>query len=92
MTALDPVLARALAVGLGAVSVAVAEEPVLPCLHACFAAAGLIPAPLAKLHSGRNRCGFVGFPVDADEATEAAEQLLDMLQPKAVIAVERPGE
>jgi hypothetical protein len=43
------------------------------------------------LRSGRNRCAFTGFPVDRAEAEAAAVALLDRLQPKALIAVERPG-
>lgn len=85
------VLARALAVGLGAIPIGVSEDSIVPCMQACFTTAGLIPAPLDGLDSGRNRCGFVGFPVDPEAAQEAAERLLDELQPKAVIAVERPG-
>jgi D-glutamate cyclase len=85
------VLARALALGLGALPIGVSEGSVVSCMEACFAAAGLIPAPLDGLRSGRNRCGFASFPVDASEAEAAASDLLDRLQPKAVIAVERPG-
>jgi hypothetical protein len=85
------VLGRALALGLGGVPVTASEAVCLPCLEACFAAAGLIPAELGALRSGRNRCGFVEFPVDAVQAKDAAQRLLDELQPKVVVAIERPG-
>jgi hypothetical protein len=85
------VLARALALGLGAVPVGVSEDTVVPCMEACFSAAGLVPTSLDGLNSGRNRCGFVGFPVDAEAASEKAEAILDRLQPKALVAIERPG-
>lgn len=85
------VLARALALGLGAVPIGVSEASVLPCLEACFAAAGLIPASADALDRGRNRCGFVDFPLDASAARHAARRILDQFDPKAVIAVERPG-
>ena len=85
------VLGRTLALGLGAVPVAVSEAACLPCLEACFATAGLIPAAFPDLRSGRNRCGFTAFPVDAAQASAAAARLLDELQPKAVVAIERPG-
>lgn len=85
------VIARAIALGLGGVPVGVSEDSVVPCMQACFTAAGLIPAPLDGLGSGRNRCGFTGFPVDPAQAAGAARALLDDLQPKALIAVERPG-
>ena len=85
------VLARALALGLGAVPIGVSEASVLPCLEACFAAAGLIPATVEALGRGRNRCAFVEFPVDASFAAAKARRILDELEPKALIAVERPG-
>lgn len=85
------VLARALALGLGAVPIGVSEASVLPCLEACFAAAGLIPATVEALGRGRNRCAFVDFPVDASFAAAKARRILDELEPKALIAVERPG-
>lgn len=85
------VLARALALGLGAVPVGVSEASVVPCMRACFNAAGLIPGPLEGLASGRHRCGFAAFPVDPAAAGEAARQLLDDLAPAALVAVERPG-
>jgi hypothetical protein len=85
------VLARALALGLGAVPVGVSEDTVVACMEACFSAAGLIPAGLDGLRSGRNRCGFVGFPIDTETALRKAEAMLDQLQPKALVAIERPG-
>jgi len=85
------VLARAIALGLGGVPVGVSEDSVVPCMQACFTAAGLIPASLEDLSSGRNRCGFSGFPVDAAEAEATAHALLDELRPTALVAVERPG-
>lgn len=85
------VIARAIALGLGGVPVGVSEDSVVPCMQACFSAAGLIPAPLDGMSSGRNRCGFTGFPVDAAKATVAARALLDNLKPAVLVAVERPG-
>jgi len=85
------VLARALALGLGAIPVGVSEASVVPCMRACFAAAGLIPAAMEEMRSGRNRCAFTDFPVDRQAAEQAAIALLDDLQPKALVAVERPG-
>jgi hypothetical protein len=85
------VLAKSLAVALGAIPVGVSEDSVVPCMQACFATAGLIPATFDTLRSGRHRCAFSGFPVDSDAAPQAAADLLDRLQPKAVIAIERPG-
>jgi hypothetical protein len=85
------VLARAVAMGLGAIPVAISESECLAALEACFSAAGLIPASVEHLRSGRNRCAFMPFPVDASQAEAAARRLLDELKPAAIIAVERPG-
>jgi hypothetical protein len=85
------VLAKALAVGLGAIPVGVSEDSVISCMEACFSTIGLIPASFDDLHSGRNRYGLSGFPIDASRAQQAANNLLDRLEPKALIAVERPG-
>ncbi len=85
------VLARALAVGLGVAPVGVCEASVVPCLEACFAAAGLVPGAAHELRQGRNRCTVVDFPVDPAEAPAAADRILDTFRPGAVIAVERPG-
>jgi hypothetical protein len=85
------VLARALALGVGAVPVAVTEAAAVPAVDACFAAAGLIAAPPADLRKGRNRCAVLEFPIDAARASAAAEEILDSLQPRALIAIERPG-
>lgn len=85
------VLARALALGLGAVPVGVSESECLASLEACFSTAGLVPAPLDALRRGRNRCGFAAFPVEAAKAEAAAERLLDTLAPAALVAIERPG-
>lgn len=85
------VIGRAIALGLGGIPVAVCEEECAGATQASFEAAGLIPAELDGLNRGRNRCATVPFPVDQLEAEKYAETLLDKLNPKVVIAVERPG-
>lgn len=85
------VLSRALSLGLGAVPIGVSEDTAIPCMDACFTTAGMIRADAANLDSGRHRYGLEVFPVDATKARAAAEALLDLHQPKALIAVERPG-
>jgi len=84
-------LGRALALGLGAIPIGVSEASVVPCLEACFTAAGLVPTPLAKGQRPRNSCAVVDFPVEESAAASRAERLLDELEPRAVIAIERPG-
>jgi hypothetical protein len=85
------VAGRAIALGLGGIPVAVSEEQCVPAMQACFEASGLIPADLADMRQGRNRCVTLPFPLDEKEAEARAAELLDELQPKVVIAVERPG-
>ena len=85
------VLARSIALGLGAIPIAVSELECLPSLEACFTTAGLVPAALADIRRGRNRCAFVPFPLDRADAEATARHLLDELAPKAIIAIERPG-
>jgi D-glutamate cyclase len=85
------VLGRALALGLGAVPIGVSESASVPCIEACFAAAGLVPSPLAELRRGRNKCAALEFPVDPAEAQKQAIRLLDEHEPRAIIAIERPG-
>lgn len=85
------VLARALSLGLGAVPVGVSEDSIVPCMDACFSAAGLIPADLDRLDSGRHRYCLSGFPVDEDAAVRAARELIERHRPKALVSIERPG-
>lgn len=85
------VLGRAMTLTLGATPVAVSESQAHSAMLHCFEAAGLIPATLADLGRGRNRCAVVDFPVDAAEAETRAKQLLDELTPSALIAIERPA-
>ena len=85
------VLARAISVALGGNCVGVTEQACVSAVDACFAAAGLISAKKEELRQGRNRCAVFDFPIEPSKAEKRAEQLLDTLKPKAVIAVERPG-
>lgn len=85
------VLARALCLALGARPVGVSEDVCLPCMEACFAAAGLIPTEFAQLSVGRNKCAFVEFPIDEGAAGKAADDILDTFKPSAIVAIERPG-
>lgn len=85
------VAGRAIALGLGGIPVAVCEEQCVPAMQACYEAAGLIPAETGSLRRGRNRCATLPFPLDQDAAEARAREMLDELQPKVLISVERPG-
>ena len=87
-------LARSLDLSLGAVPVILTEDILKENLKKTTEAAGLIVCDSdEELHrGGRGRKAMVlGFPVDHEEAKRQAVEMLDKLNPKAVIAVERPG-
>ena len=86
-------LARSLDLALGAVPVILTEDILKDNLTKTTEAAGLIVCTEEQLRSGgRGRKATVlGFPLDHEEAKKKAVEILDRLDPKAVIAVERPG-
>lgn len=86
-------LARALDIGLGAVPILLTEELIKDNLVKTCNAAGMIVCDYDQVRTGgRGRKMVVeGFPIDHEEAQKEALRILDEYQPKAVIAVERPG-
>lgn len=87
-------LARSLDLALGAVPVILTEDILVNNLSKTTEAAGMIVCHSEEeLHrGGRGRKAMVlGYPIDHEEAKKQAKELLDRLNPKAVIAVERPG-
>lgn len=87
-------LARSLDLALGAVPVILTEDILVNNLAKTTEAAGMIVCNNEEdLHrGGRGRKALVmGFPLNHEEAKKQAVEILDRLNPKAVIAVERPG-
>ena len=87
-------LARSLDLGLNAVPVIMCEDIIVENVRSTCNAAGLITCETIEevRKGGRGRKVLVlGFPVDAVEAKKEAVRILDQLDPKAVISVERPG-
>jgi hypothetical protein len=88
-------LARALALGLQAKPVIVAEECLTGGVHAVARAAGLnmISADhLMRLSPEINRSATVlSFPVDDAQAIREARRLLDEFRPRAIVAIEKLG-
>ena len=87
-------LARSLDLALGAVPVVLTEDILKENLSKTVAAGGMIVCDTMEdvRYGGRGRKAMVmGFPLDHEEAKKEAIRILDELQPKAVIAVERPG-
>jgi len=88
-------LARALALGLQAKPVVVAEECLVNGIRAAVRSAGLNTISLdhlLQLNPAINRSATVlSFPVDDQQAIEESARLLDMLRPSALIAIEKLG-
>jgi hypothetical protein len=87
-------LARSIELGTGAVPVLLTEDIIVENLQQTVKASGLVVYDsIEKAKSGRRgRKAFVtGFPLSHESAREEAIRLLDVLQPKVVISIERPG-
>ncbi len=87
-------LARSLDLSIGAVPVILTEEILKGNLAATANAGGMIVCDSLEdlRYGGRGRKTMVmGFPLDHEEAKREAVRILDELNPKAVVAIERPG-
>lgn len=86
-------LARALGIGLEAVSYIFTEGLIKDCLVKTCNAAGLIVSDTEEVRTGGQgyKMEVRSFPIDHEEARKEAIRVMDELNPKAVIAIERPG-
>jgi hypothetical protein len=84
-------LARALVLALGARPVIVTEATHIEICRAAVRGAGLYPRGLDDALRLPTTVGVVEFPIDPQQAERDATRLLEQLQPKAMIAIERPG-
>lgn len=87
-------LARSLDLALGAVPIVLTEDILTGCLRKTVEAAGMIVCDSEEelCGGGRGRTAMVaGFPLDRNLAKRRAAEILDRLNPKAIISVERPG-
>jgi D-glutamate cyclase len=84
-------LARAMVLGAGVRPVIVTDpQNVEICAAACHGA-GLYTRPLEQARDLPTTAAVLPFPLDWDEATRCAQEMLDALHPAALIAIERPG-
>ena len=90
-------LARALSYGFNAIPVVVTDRSLVEPIGATVQAAGLSIVTLEQAKRGTANPRFCsvavieGFPIDDAEARVEAKRMLDALQPKALVAVERAG-
>lgn len=90
-------LARALALGLGAVPILTAPPGMVDQVASTLTASGVLVLPpdqaLRAPGASRPTCAaaVIPFPTDPAEADEAALRLLDTFSPAAIAAVEHPG-
>jgi hypothetical protein len=88
-------VARALAVGLGAIPILIAEATLLPAISAVFRAAGLSLVSLEEARKLQAQGGPLAvtvvepYPVDDEGGRAAAVPLLDRLAPSLLFATER---
>jgi len=83
-------LARALHLGLGARPVVVSEAYYFAPVEASFRAAGMMPTPYEFSSRLGFKVGFMDFPDDADPIGHA-KRVLDLVEPAAIIAIEKTG-
>jgi hypothetical protein len=82
-------LAYALSQGLGAIPVVICEEPVTSACRASLNAVGLRVRPLEVAKRMPWTAVVESFPVDSNESEKRTNEVLDLYNPKAMIAIER---
>ncbi len=85
------VVARMLSEGLGAVPIILTEDAYVGNVEATAVATGLGIRSMDEATKVGYTTAVISFPDDAEAAKQKAQQLLDDLQPKAVIALEKLG-
>jgi hypothetical protein len=83
-------LARAISIGLGATPVMLVEQSHVDSMKPICTAAGLKTFPVDKVKDSPHRIAVQGFPKDNEKAAAAAEQVMEDLNPSALISVECP--
>ncbi|USS40054.1 DUF4392 domain-containing protein [Thermococcus aggregans] len=88
-------LARTIDICLGGKPILITEpvDASLRILKAAVRGVGLSVMPIEEIckESYKHSASIVGFPIDEEKAKEDAKRLLDELNPRAVIAIEKAG-
>jgi hypothetical protein len=84
-------LARALLVGLAARPIILTEPLNAPLVRAALVAAGLYVSTVEDAIRFPSNAAVIEFPIDREVAQAEGRALLDSLNPKAMIAIEKPG-
>jgi hypothetical protein len=85
------VIARALEIGCAAKPVLVVEPELVTAVTTIIRAAGLQPVTNAEAFAAPHTALIVGFTKDEGEAERTAKALLDDVNPRALLSIERPG-
>lgn len=84
-------LARGLCLGLDATPIVLTEPMNVGITAPSVRAAGLNLFEPERARRLPRSASVLPFPIDREEAQQAAQQIIDELQPKALIAIERPS-
>ena len=85
------VLARALRIGLGAVPYVLTEDFNIPIMRAALRGLNQNVVSLADAMGTESSSVVDSFPIDGEQASRTAVELLDVVTPSAVISVEKPA-
>lgn len=84
-------LARSLVIGLSATPVVVTEERNVPLMTQAVRSAGLYVLPIDVARTQPTAAAVLSFPLEQSAALAEATRILDELQPKALVSIERAG-
>jgi len=90
-------LARSLFTAFAAIPIILIDEPFVPVMEATCRGAGMVPIKLEYFENVKREGGYqavfvVGVPLSRGKAQRLSDELLERLQPSALIAIERPGQ
>jgi D-glutamate cyclase len=84
-------LARAVSLGLGGRPIIISEDRHLPAIAAACVSIGLLVTDEPTLRARTGAVHMCSFPAEDAAARLEAQRVMDRWQPRAVIAIEKPG-